>query len=151
MFFSTLKGLSWNLGTLCVSFYRIRKIGSFFLKARSNSKITLIKNKCIVIYGKNNGGNIGYCVLEKFRVTYSGLKMLEIIITEATFFLYGSSSIWVFFFFFFTATVGEGGYLCNSSWETNILRQTIYGEVILNRWTKDQKMLTKVGEEFHKW
>ena len=34
----------------------------FFLEARSNSKITLIKTKGIVIYhGNNNGGNNDYC------------------------------------------------------------------------------------------
>ena len=33
----------------------------FFLEARSNSKITLIKTKGIVIYqGNNNGGSNGY-------------------------------------------------------------------------------------------
>ena len=60
--FSTLKMLSWNLGTLWVSFYRIRERVGFFLESRSNSQITLIKTKCVVIYhGKNNGGNNGYC------------------------------------------------------------------------------------------
>ena len=60
--FSTLKVLSWNLSPICVSFYRIRKIVVFFLEARSNSKIPLIKTKCVVIYhGKKNGGNNGYC------------------------------------------------------------------------------------------
>ena len=34
----------------------------FFLEARSNFKITLIKTKDIVIYhGKNSGGNNGHC------------------------------------------------------------------------------------------
>ena len=35
----------------------------FFLEAISNSKITLIKTKGIVIYhgSNNNGGNNGYC------------------------------------------------------------------------------------------
>ena len=34
----------------------------FFLEARSNSKITLIKTKGIVIYhGNNNGRNNDYC------------------------------------------------------------------------------------------
>ena len=34
----------------------------FFLEARSNSKITLIKTKDIVIYhGKNSDGNNGHC------------------------------------------------------------------------------------------
>ena len=47
--FSTLKVLSWNLDPICVSFYRIRKI-VFFLEARCNSKIPLIKTKCVVIY-----------------------------------------------------------------------------------------------------
>ena len=65
--FSILKKVSWNLDTLCVSFYRIIKIVGFFLEARSNSKITLIKTKCFVImvktyHGKTyNGGNNGYC------------------------------------------------------------------------------------------
>ena len=60
--FATLKVLSWNLGTLCVSFYRIRKIVGFFLEARSNSKFTLIKTKHLVIYhGNNNGNNNAYC------------------------------------------------------------------------------------------
>ena len=48
--FSTLKVLSWNLSPICLSFYRIRKIVVFFLEARSNSKIPLIKTKCVVIY-----------------------------------------------------------------------------------------------------
>ena len=91
-FFSPLNVFSWNFGTLCVSFYRTWKIVSFFLEARSNSKITLIKTKYIVIYGKNNGGNNGCCVWEKVKVTDNGLKMLETIITEAFF------SIWVCFF-----------------------------------------------------
>ena len=50
-----------QLITLCDSFYRIIKI-VFFLEARSNSKVTLIKTKDIVIYhGNNNGDNNGYC------------------------------------------------------------------------------------------
>ena len=65
---------------------------SFFLEARSNYKITLIKTKYIVIYGKNNGGNNGCCVWEKVKVTHNGLKMLETIITEAIFVLSGSVS-----------------------------------------------------------
>ena len=32
----------------------------------------------------------------------------------------------------------------------NIFGQIIYGEVILDRWTIDQIMPAKVGEEFHK-
>ena len=60
--FSTLKVLSSDLGTLCVLFYRIRRIVGFFLEARSNSKFTLIKTKGVVIYhGNNNGGNNVYC------------------------------------------------------------------------------------------
>ena len=60
--FSTFKKLGWNLGTLCgFSFYRNRKIAGVFLEARSNSKITRIKTKCVVIYhGENNDGNNGY-------------------------------------------------------------------------------------------
>ena len=50
-----------QLITLCDSFYRIIKI-VFFLEARSDSKVTLIKTKDIVIYqGNNNGDNNGYC------------------------------------------------------------------------------------------
>ena len=56
--------------------YRICKIVSFFLKVRSNSKITLIKTKYIVTYGKSNGGNNGYCVLEKSKATCSELKLI---------------------------------------------------------------------------
>ena len=52
--FSTLEVFSLNLGTLCFSFYRIRKIVVLFLQGRPNSKITLIKTKgcykTIVIY-----------------------------------------------------------------------------------------------------
>ena len=47
---------------LCVSFYRIRKIAGFLLEDRSNTKITLIITKCIVIYHGNKNGNHGYCV-----------------------------------------------------------------------------------------
>ena len=58
----TLKVLSGNVRSLCVSFYRIRKVVGFFPEARSNAKITLIKIKGIVIYhGNNNGGINGYC------------------------------------------------------------------------------------------
>ena len=58
--FSTLKMLSWNLGTLCVLFYRIRKI-VFLSKPKLIPKITLIKAKSIVIYHVNNNrGNNGY-------------------------------------------------------------------------------------------
>ena len=97
--FSTLKILSWNLGTLCVSFYRIRKIVGFFFEARCNFKIKLIKTKCIVMV-----------LLWKqwflwAKVKVSCLKMLETIVTEATFF-----SIWVFFLEHsqFTGKQGKG-------------------------------------------
>ena len=71
----------WNLGILWVSFYRIRKIVGFFLEARSNSKVSLIKTKCDTYHGKNNCGNNGYWLLRaKVSLTYSGLKVLEIII-----------------------------------------------------------------------
>ena len=60
-FHPALKMLRRNLGTLCLSFYRIRKIIFFFFETRSNSKITLIKNKGIVMcHGNNNGGNNDY-------------------------------------------------------------------------------------------
>ena len=43
-------------------FTELEKLWGFFLEARSNSKITLIKTKFVVIcHGKNNGGNNGYC------------------------------------------------------------------------------------------
>ena len=58
--FFTLKGLELKF-TERVSFYRIRKIVGFLLEARSNSKITLIKIKCVVIYHGNSNGNNGYC------------------------------------------------------------------------------------------
>ena len=71
----------------------------FFFEARSNSKVSLIKTKCDTYHGKNNCGNNGYWLLwAKVSLTYSGLKVLEIIITEANFFfLYGFSFMWVFF------------------------------------------------------
>ena len=70
--------------TKCVSFYRIRKITRFLLKARSSSKITLVKTICTVIY---HGNNNGYHVLlwVNVKVIYSGPKMLETIITKPFF------------------------------------------------------------------
>ena len=41
--FFTLKALSWNLGTLCVLFYRIRKTVCFFLKSDLIPKLHLLK------------------------------------------------------------------------------------------------------------
>ena len=69
----------------CVLFYRIRKITDFLLKARSNSKITLVKTICIIICHGNNNGNHELWV--KVKVIYSGLKMLETIITKPFFYL----------------------------------------------------------------
>ena len=68
-------------------FIELEKI--FFLEARSNSKIiTLIKTKALLAtyHGDNNSGDNDYC--EQMEVTYNGLTMSEIIITE-TFFLSG--------------------------------------------------------------
>ena len=69
--------------TKCVSLYRIRKIIGFLLKARSNSKITLVKTIRIAIYHDNNNVNHGV----KVEIIYSGLKMLETIITKPFFYL----------------------------------------------------------------
>ena len=60
-------------------FTELEKLFFFLLKTRSNSKITLIKTKGIVIYhGNNNGGNNDYRE-QKDKETCSSLKMLEAI------------------------------------------------------------------------
>ena len=42
-------------------FTELENFWVFFLEARSNSKITLVKTKCVVIYhGNNNDGSNGY-------------------------------------------------------------------------------------------
>ena len=70
-------------------------------------------------------------------MTYSGLKMLETIITEA-FFLYPDLVLQTFAIDRTTWEVG--GYLFNTSLETNLFGQKIYGEVILNESINDQIM-----------
>ena len=60
--FPTLKVLSLNSDTPCVSFYRLRKIVVFFLKPDLIPKLLLLKPKCFFTYpGINNGGKNGYC------------------------------------------------------------------------------------------
>ena len=46
--FSTLKVLSWNLATLCVSFYRIRKVVGFLLKPNLIPKLHLLKPNALL-------------------------------------------------------------------------------------------------------
>ena len=50
--FFTIKVLSWNLGSVTYVFHftELEKLFFFFLNARPNSTITLIKTKCVVIY-----------------------------------------------------------------------------------------------------
>ena len=71
----------------------------------------------------------------KIKVTYSGPKMLEAIIIEATFFFH-LGFLSRTFTIYRTTTGEEGGYLI----ETNFFGQIIYGEVILNGRTTDQIM-----------
>ena len=69
-------------------FTALEKLWVFFLKPDLISKLHLLKPNCVVIcHDINNVGNSGYCE-QKVKVTYSGLKMSEIIITEATLFFY---------------------------------------------------------------
>ena len=84
--------------SMCFILQNYKNCG-IFLEARCNSKIKLIKTKCIVM-----------ALLWKqwflwAKVKVSCLKMLETIVTEATFF-----SIWVFFLEHsqFTGQQGKG-------------------------------------------
>ena len=45
----------------CVPFFKIRKVVGFLFEARSNSKITLMKTECVVIYHGHHNVNHGYC------------------------------------------------------------------------------------------
>ena len=142
--FSHPQGAELNLGTLCVSFYRIRKIVSFFLRAGSNSKITLIKAKRAVInHEKNNCDINGY---RWWRLRYGKVawKCWKPSSVKLLFFYMGLYLSWTFKIIH--TTTGLGG---NSSWGTIVFGQIIYREVILNGRTNDQ--IIPRGEEFHKW
>ena len=83
----------------------------------------------------------------KVKITYSGLKMLETIITQDFFYYLGLLALT---FTIDRTTVEGGGYLFNSSWGTNFFWQRIYGEVILNGTTNDQ-IMPRWGGSFSPW
>ena len=75
--------------------FHFTELEKLWFFSRSNSKITLIKTKCFVIMVKPIMVKImvvAIVIVGKDKVTYRGLRILETIITEATFF-----SFWVFF------------------------------------------------------
>ena len=109
----------------------------FFLEDKFNSKFMPIKTKGVVIYnGNNNGGNNGYCG-QRLRYNVQWSKVLETIITEASFFFY-LGFLSQTFTINRTTTGGRGRLSLYSLWETKLFGQRIYREIILNDRTNGQ-------------
>ena len=100
----------------------------FVLEARSNSKITLTKTKCVVnpLYHGNNNGVVTMVIVGKDESKVYWKQMLETIIAEATFF-----SIWIFFHKHsqFTGQHGKGETISLTPYEG----QTFLGEEFMWR------------------
>ena len=101
---TTFKAVNSNLLNVFL-FTELDKNLGFLLGVRYNSKITVLKLKVLL---SDMVAIVVTCVLwEKVNVMYSGLKMLETIITEVTF---TEFSVWIFCHeqLWFTGQQGKG-------------------------------------------